>query len=56
MFSFFKDLCGAPTPFYDLFFKGTDSNIAAHLMAKYMGRMANMGKVWTFIMMVMKAM
>lgn len=28
----------------------------AHLIAKYMGRMANRGKVCTFIMMVMKAM
>lgn len=29
---------------------------AAHLIAKYMGRMANRGKVWTFIIMVIKAM
>lgn len=29
---------------------------AAHLIARYMGRMANSGKVWTLIMMVMKAM
>lgn len=28
----------------------------AHLMARYMGRMAKRGKVWTLIMMVMKAM
>lgn len=30
-------------------------NGVAHLMAKYMGRMANRGKVWTLIMIVMKA-
>lgn len=29
---------------------------AAHLIARYMGRMANRGKVCTLIMMVMKAM
>lgn len=27
-----------------------------HLIARYMGRMAKSGKVWTLIMMVMKAM
>ena len=29
---------------------------STHLMARYMGRMAKSGKVWTLIMMVMKAM
>lgn len=29
---------------------------STYLIARYMGRMANRGKVWTFIMMVMKAM
>lgn len=29
---------------------------AAHLIARYMGRMANKGNVWTLIMIVMKAM
>lgn len=29
---------------------------AANLIARYMGRMANRGKVWTLIMIVIKAM
>lgn len=36
--------------------KPSDHHTTAHLIARYMGRMANRGKVWTFIMMVMKAM
>lgn len=31
-------------------------NTETHLIARYMGRMANRGKVWTFIIMVIKAM
>ena len=37
-------------------YKQERRSVGAHLMARYMGRMANSGKVWTLIMMVMKAM